>query len=89
MLPIELVLKYEWFDPNSLVSGKQLLKSNNFSGSDIKYEAIGYGLNIMLSENIKLMCYYNNVKNEIAGNIQDYNRNLKDDIYTVRLQLKF
>ncbi len=89
MLPIELVLKYEWFDPNSLVSGKQLLKSNNFSGSDIKYEAIGYGLNIMLSENIKLMCYYNNVKNEIAGNIQDYNRNLKDDIYTIRLQMKF
>ncbi|MBN2777097.1 MAG: hypothetical protein JXR36_05620 [Bacteroidales bacterium] len=72
------------------------------SPADVKFSTIGIGWNWQLSENLKLSAYYENVTNEITS-IENYigdlrlgrrsspgfDRDIKDDVFTVRLQYKF
>lgn len=72
------------------------------SPADIKFETMGIGLNLQMNEKTKLMIYYEHPKNEITdlkayeGDIRlgrnpspGYDRDIKDDVVTVRLQYKF
>ena len=84
----QLTLKYDYFDPNIRVSGKDigvLLKSNT---ADIAYATIGLGYICKLTENVKFMAYYDLVTNE-KTTISGYGKDLKDNVITLRLQYKF
>lgn len=72
------------------------------SPADVKFETMGFGFNFYLNEKTKLMLYYEHPKNEITdlkayeGDIRlgrmpspGYDRDIKDDVLTVRLQYKF
>jgi len=70
----QIVVKYEWYDPNTAVSGKDVKPfyiqggsniATNLSAGDIKYSTLGFGLNLFYKE-IMLMIYYEIVKNEIT-----------------------
>ena len=50
---------------------------------------LGIGYNYYLDENVKFMCYYNFVKNESAKGIAGFNKDLKDDVFTIRMQYRF
>jgi len=84
----QLMLKYDWWDPNTKVAGKQLTDANGFSQADIKYTDWGIGLIYNWDANVKMMAWYDIVTNETTG-LKGYERDLPDNIWTFRIQYKF
>ncbi|CAN5462855.1 hypothetical protein BH10BAC1_BH10BAC1_02450 [soil metagenome] len=85
----QVVAKYDWYDPNVKIAGKEIGKAGtNTKLADIRFDTFGIGLNYRLATNLKLTAYYDMVTNEetlIAGYLQD----IKDNVVTVRMQYKF
>ncbi len=96
----QFVFKYDWLDPNTKVSGNEIKsksdagKSTGLSNADIQYTTIGLGWNYRFNSQVKLMAYYEIVKNETTGisgtnSVNNYSKDLKDNIFTLRVQYKF
>jgi hypothetical protein len=91
----EILVKYEWYDPNTDVQAKDLLGStkNKFTSADIKYTQLGLGYNYYLDEHVKFMVYYNIITNEVTGDgkmgIKGFTKDIPDNILTVRMTYKF
>ncbi|MDB5282607.1 MAG: phosphate-selective porin [Bacteroidota bacterium] len=84
----DITLKYDWYDPQSQLSGKNLVSniSNGLSQTDIKYSTIGIGYSFIPYNWFKLIIWYDYVMNEstaIPGFTSDYK---KDNILTIRTQ---
>jgi hypothetical protein len=84
----EVVVKYEWVDPNTKISAGDLNGKNGMIQGEIAYTILGFGYNLYVDKHVKFMFYYNTVKNE-AAQISGFSRDLKDNIFTARLQYKF
>jgi hypothetical protein len=84
----ELAVKYEWYDPNSKIGGSDLKSTNGMTKGEVKFNALGLGYNYYYDENVKFMFYYNIVTNENTQ-ITGYGKDLKDDIFTLRMQYRF
>lgn len=84
-----LVVKYDWYDPNTAVKGDEIGKAKGTGAADIAYTNIGLGYNYRLSANIKFTAYYNMVTNEKSANLKGYNDLIPSDTFTARVQLKF
>ena len=86
----ELVFKYDWFDPNSRIAGKDLSSVNDarVSGADVKYQTFEVGYNFQPNEWLKVMAHYAIVLNE-KTNINGFSRDLKDNVFTLRTQFMF
>ena len=85
---LQLVLKYDFYDPNTKVKGDQITASKGFTAADIRYNTYGAGVNYMLNAHLKALLYYAVVKNEATG-IAGYTQDLKDNVLTLRLQYRF
>lgn len=85
----EIVLKYDWYDPNTNVTGADLNGLNGMTKAELKYTMLGMGYNFYATENVKFMVYYNLVKNELAKGLSGYTSDLKDDVFTFRMQYRF
>lgn len=79
----QLVGKYDVFDPNTELAEKQVTNK-----ADMKVKTFGYGLIYHWSENVKLVAYYENVKNEKIAKVP-YIKDVKDNVLTLRIQYKF
>lgn len=78
-----IVIKYDWYDPNTNLS------SNNVkSKADMAYSTIGLGYIYRMNNNVKLTAYYDIVANEEI-NVKGYHNNVDDNVFTLRLQYKF
>ncbi len=86
--PLAIVAKYDWYDPNTKLSGNEIGLHNSHQG-DIKYNTLGMGLLWVINDNIRMQAYYDWVRNEKSEHINNYTYNVKDDHFTVRLQYKF
>jgi len=90
-----VVAKYDIYDPNTDMSGNQIglkPKTGKYKAStagDLKYNTLGLGLIYAYTPNIKFTAYYDMVKNETSSNLAGYNSDLKDNVWTLRLQYKF
>jgi hypothetical protein len=85
----QLLLKYDWYDPNSKVEGNEIGKANtNLTPADIRYSTLGVGFVRYFNENIKLVLYYEFVENE-KTQLPGYTSDLKDNVLTCRLQFRF
>lgn len=85
----QLILKYDWYDPNAKVSGKQIGKSGtNLNTTDIKFTTLGIGYAYLFNPQTRLIFYYDLVRNEKTLT-SGYTGDLKDDIFTCRLQFRF
>jgi phosphate-selective porin len=86
----ELVARYEWHDPNTKVTGRDIgVSGSNLGAADLRYTALGLGYNFYLNEHFKFMAYYNIVRNESAAALPGYTGDLKDNVLTLRVQAKF
>ncbi len=85
----EFVLKYDWYDPNTKVTGADLNGLNGMTKAELKYTMLGMGYNFYATENVKFMVYYNLVKNELSKGLSGYTTDLKDDVFTLRMQYRF
>jgi len=85
----ELVIKYEWYDPNIDIKKDDIKSAYRFSSADIKYTAIGLGYNYYANDNFKLMLHYNMVTDELSKNLSGFTREIPDNIFTARVQIRF
>jgi hypothetical protein len=87
--PMDLiVLKYDWYDPNTRVKGRQIDAAAGMTAADIRYNTFGAGYVHYFNVNMKVMLYYDMVKNE-STSLEGYTSDLKDNVFTCRLQYRF
>ena len=85
----QLLIKYDWYDPNTKVSSNEIgVAGSNFTAANIKYHTIGFGYINYLTENVKIVLYYAKVTNE-KTQLTGYTSDIKDDVFTCRLQFRF
>ncbi len=83
----EFMAKYDWYDPNLKAKGKEI-GNTNLTSTDIKFATLGLGLTRYFSENLKVLAYYAIVKNETTV-LPGYTSDMPDDVFTLRIQLRF
>lgn len=82
----QLMVKYDWFDPNTDVANSEV--DNNFSQADLKFHTLGFGYAFYPNDYLKLLLYYDIVKND-PSQLNGFTSDLKDNIFTCRLQFRF
>lgn len=84
-LPLSAVLKFDWYNPNTAVSGSDI-GLNNTGTADLMRTAYGFGLLWNVMNNVRMTVYYEMVRmetNSIA------NHHFRGDSFTLRLQYRF
>lgn len=85
----QLCIKYDIYDPNTNIKTEEIGKpGSNFSAADIKYSTLGFGYIYYWNTNLKLMLWYDVVHNE-STRLTGYTSDVKDNVFTCRLQFKF
>jgi phosphate-selective porin len=76
---------------NSKITGDALVGTgiNGMTKAELKYTMFGLGYNYYVNDNVKFMVYYNMVTNENAKGITDYLKDVKDNVLTIRMQVRF
>ncbi|TDB66098.1 porin [Arundinibacter roseus] len=82
----QFLVKYDWYDPNSAVAGKQL--DQTFTGADVNFHTLGFGYNYYVSANLRLLLWVDRVKNEETL-LEGFQKDLTDNQFTCRLQFRF
>lgn len=83
-LPFSVVAKYDWYDPNTDISGDDIK-----GAGEILKSTIGFGALWRINPALRLTAYYDIVKNETSKNLAGYDKDRKDNVFTLRLQYKF
>lgn len=84
-----LVLKYDSYDPNTKLSGDEIGLGAGTGKGDIARHNLGVGYLYRMNNNFRVMAYYDMAFNEKSKNLTGYDSQLKDNIFTLRLQYKF
>jgi hypothetical protein len=90
---LQVVAKYDWYDPNTDVKGKEVGLNGTQPGkatsaADIKYSTLGVGAIWRFDQNFKIMAYYDMVTNEKTS-VSGYTKDIKDNVVTIRAQYRF
>lgn len=75
----QLVARYDYFDPNTKVSGDK-------AGKDVYYNTLTLAWQYYLNDNIRFSLNYEMPKNETNAT---YEKDLKDNVLGIRMQAKF
>lgn len=85
----QLVLKYDWYDPNTFAGRKDIgAKGSTLTSANIKHSTLGFGYLNYVTDNIKLILYYARVFNE-KTQLNGFTSDVKDDVATIRMQFRF
>lgn len=84
----QLVVKYDWYDPNTRVKEAKVSSTNGFSSADVRYNTLGGGYVLYINQNAKATFWYEHIMNE-ATDVNGYREDLQDDAVTIRLQFRF
>ncbi len=84
-----VVLKYDYYDPNTKIAGDKIGMLANTGAADIAYSTFGVGYNYRWNDNLKLTLYYDMISNETSQYLLGYEGRIKQNVFTVRLQAKF
>jgi len=84
----QLVLKYDWYDPNTRVKGAELTAAHGFNQADIKYQTFGAGYVYYINPYVKATFWYEHPMNE-STSLAGYTKDVPDDVFTFRLQFRF
>ncbi|MDB5251180.1 MAG: porin [Flaviaesturariibacter sp.] len=84
----EALLKYDWYDPNTKVSGNSLRAAGGLTAADMRFTTIGIGLTRYFTASLKILAYYDVVRNESTA-LPGLSTDARDDVLTLRMQLRF
>jgi len=88
-----LVFKFDYYDPNIKIKGDEIglkpMRSLASNSTDIAYTTWGFGYFADVNKNLRCTVYYDLVRNETSRNLKKYDADLKDNVFTVRVQYKF
>lgn len=86
---LRAVVKYDWYDPNTDVEKDEIgVTSSGSNKTDLKYSTLGLGLNYQY-KNITLIAFYEFITNETSANLSGFDKDIKDNVFTLRSQFKF
>lgn len=92
----QTVVRYDVYDPNTQVEGKDVFRNSSVNATDLMYTTIGLGGVFHWDENTKFTLYYDMVENETANapataaaGSKAWNSDLADNVITFRMQTKF
>lgn len=81
----QLVGRYDVYDPNTAVSGNEVKTTG-----DIRFVTLGGGLIFWYDANLNFTAYFDRVMNEKTNGCGPmYVNDLKDNVFTLRMQYKF
>lgn len=84
-----LMVKYDWYDPNTDIQEAEIGKQGtNLTVADVKFSTLGVGVTRFLNDNLKLILYYDMVRNE-ETDLPSYTNDIKDNVFTCRVQMMF
>ncbi|WP_165042678.1 porin [Dysgonomonas sp. ZJ709] len=83
--PFSGVFKYQWYDPNTKISGDNI-GLNATTDTEISYNAIGLGAIWKVYKNTQLQAYYEINNNETSKNLPGFEINRPDNTFTFTLQ---
>lgn len=85
----QLIIKYDWYDPNTKASGLQIGGNGyNFGEGDIQFSTLGVGFLHHINENLKIVFFNEWVRNEHT-NLKGYTSDRSDNVFTIRTQFRF
>lgn len=84
----QLILKYDFYDPNTKLAGNEIGTVANTHGADIRYNTFGFGYTYYINKHIKILAWYDMIRNE-STSLDGYTTDLKDNVFTLRTQFKF
>ena len=87
-MPLSAVLKYDWYDQNTKISGNRIGQNNSTKG-DIAYNTFGFGMFWSINTSLRLQAFYEINKNEKSENLAGYKDDIKDNVLTLRMQYQF
>ncbi|TCD03677.1 porin [Pedobacter psychroterrae] len=82
------MVSYDVYDPNQDISEMEIGKENNTTAGDIKFSTLGYGVSYLIGQRIKLTVYNEHIVND-GTTLPKYINDLKDDVFTTRLQYRW
>lgn len=83
------LLAYDSYDPNADIKEEEIgVANSNTTAADIKFNTLGYGVACLINTRIKLTVYNEHVLND-PTQLPGYQNDLKDDVFTVRLQYRW
>lgn len=87
---LSLLARFDKYDPNRQVSGNNIGLYPGTGAADLSYSTLGLGLcYAFLKDHLRLVAYYEFVWNEKSINLSGYDKHIKDNLFTLRLQAKF
>lgn len=86
--PLSVVAKYDYYDANRDLN-KNEVGLNGSGKADLSQSTVGAGLIWRAMSNLRLTAYYEWNNNEKSDNVSEYNKKVKDNIFTLRAQYKF
>lgn len=85
----QLGVKYDTYDPNTKVSaGHWGAVNSGLTGADIRYATLGAGFIRKVTDNMKVVGWYEWVRNEKTS-MAGFTEDLKDNVLTLRVQYRF
>ena len=84
----QLILKYDYYDPNTKVKGKTINVNQGLSSADVRFDTFGFGFLHHFNTHFKAVIYYDMIKNE-STDIEGYENDRKDNVFTLRTQFYF
>jgi hypothetical protein len=85
----QLLVKYDWYDPNTKVKGKEIgAPGSNLTATNIRYATLGLGYIFYITPNVKSVLYYAMPQNE-KTQLPGFTSDVKDNVFTDRVQFLF
>ncbi len=84
----QMILKYDWYDPNTRVDGNELTAASGFTDADMLFHTVGGGYMYYFNANLKAVLWYEHPMNEHTQ-LPGYEEDLKDGVLTLRAQFTF
>lgn len=82
--------KYDTYNPNTKVTKNDIgVANSSTSATDLSYTTIGAGLIYEPVKNLRFTLWYDIVSNEKTETIKKYSEDVKDNVLTFRIQVKF
>jgi hypothetical protein len=85
----QIGIKFDWYDPNTEVEKNEIgMAGSNMNAANIRYTTLGMGYICQLAENTKLVLWYDKIANEKTS-LPGFTGDVKDDVFTCRVQFRF
>lgn len=84
----QLLLKFDWYDPNIKIKSTKVDAGSGFSEGDIRFSTLGFGLLRRINKHFKIIAWYDRIWNENTR-IVGFEKDVNDNVFTLRGQFSF